>query len=1098
MPHTERPRQHVLDTKIIPPRANRRTMARARLVEKLTESLDYRLTILQAPVGYGKTTALAALAERIAPTSARVAWYTITEDDTDPERFLAHVIAAFRRALPNLAESAAVALDQAARAAADHDWRRVIDTLINAITQANTGDLPLVLIEEDYHLISRTRAVTELQERLVNYMPDFLHVIVSVRHQLDDPALTAWRARGQVLDIGPADLTFSTEDIKTLFADVLGTPLSEADARFIAEKTEGFPMALQSVWQALRAGGEQRDVREVLQSSAADGDSSPSLRTLFDVLTRNVLNDLRPELRDFLRATSILRILAPDACDALVANVNAARILQRLHSQGLFIVSVGQRQYRYHALFQEFLRSQLSADDALALHRRAVAFYRQTGNLQEAFYHAFTAGDVEQAAEYLVQFGEQALQMGQIETLNERINALPPELLIKHPRLQLYLGDICRMRNRFKEAQLWYTQAEALWRVRGDRSGMSQAMRAKAMVHLDTMQPALAQEMLEQAIALSEGISDQITQARTLEMLAENKLNLGFPDEAERLRQQAQALRSGNSSEDALSVRVKIRTGRLNEARAILEQWAEDERFSSNGRFPHAYRETKLLLAFVHVLQGEVEGALPLIYESIELGELHSLSFVSAMAQVRLGDARQLMADEHALADAIRAYRSAINTGKQLAVVRVQATASRGLARAYGVSGDLDAARSVAREGVALSKEVGDGWLAAHVELAFGSALAFASQYSEAIEVLRRAVDGFRGVGDEFCLAAAWLWLALAYRESGQPEHASAALNETLSRCLAQGYDFLLTRPSLLGSPDLRRMFPLLAETGAHGTDRHARYAAQLLAAAGLPKLELHPGYQLRVFTLGEFRVWRGAHEIQSSDWQRDRARQLFQLFVTRRGHRLQREEITETLWAEAKPAAAWRDFRVALNALFKALEPNRTADAPSAYIGRDGSTYFLRPEADIWIDAVALEHACDSAAKAPDDLATLTALETALTAYAGDYLADAPYEAWALSERERLQALALRAMEQLARSKLAHDCPADAIHWCEQILKRDNCWENAYRIAMRAYAEQGNRAQAMRVFERCLNALRDELGVAPSPQTLAVHDMLLHVGLTD
>lgn len=119
-------------------------------------------------------------------------------------------------------------------------------------------------------------------------------------------------------------------------------------------------MALQLVWQALRSGGNAAQVRDVLatSSSATLADASPSLNALFDVLTRNVLNQLRPELREFLRNTSILRVLLPEARDALVSlnNTNAARVLQRLHSQGLFIVSVGQRQYRYHALFQDFLR----------------------------------------------------------------------------------------------------------------------------------------------------------------------------------------------------------------------------------------------------------------------------------------------------------------------------------------------------------------------------------------------------------------------------------------------------------------------------------------------------------------------------------------------------------------------------------------------------------------------------------------------------------------------------------------------------------------------------------------------------------------------
>jgi len=49
--------------------------------------------------------------------------------------------------------------------------------------------------------------------------------------------------------------------------------------------------------------------------------------------------------------------------------------------------------------------------------------------------------------------------------------------------------------------------------------------------------------------------------------------------------------------------------------------------------------------------------------------------------------------------------------------------------------------------------------------------------------------------------------------------------------------------------------------------------------------------------------------------------------------------------------------------------------------------------------------------------------------------------------------------------------------------LRQDGCWENAYRLAMLAYAQQGNRAQAMRMYERCVNTLRNELGVPPSKE---------------
>lgn len=193
----------VLETKIIPPRANRRTMARARLGCETQRSAGLPADHPASAGGYGKTTALVGLAEAVAPasstTAARVAWvlhhrrrHRPRTLPRPPHRLDSTRAAPFIRschlgARPSIAPGA------------ERDWRQVIDRLINAITQS-IGDTPLVLIEEDYHLISRARVVTDLQERLINYMPPNMHVVVSVRHPLDDPALVGvacpWRCAG--------------------------------------------------------------------------------------------------------------------------------------------------------------------------------------------------------------------------------------------------------------------------------------------------------------------------------------------------------------------------------------------------------------------------------------------------------------------------------------------------------------------------------------------------------------------------------------------------------------------------------------------------------------------------------------------------------------------------------------------------------------------------------------------------------------------------------------------------------------------------------------------------------------------------------------
>ena len=56
-----------------------------------------------------------------------------------------------------------------------------------------------------------------------------------------------------------------------------------------------------------------------------------------------------------------------------------------------------------------------------------------------------------------------------------------------------------------------------------------------------------------------------------------------------------------------------------------------------------------------------------------------------------------------------------------------------------------------------------------------------------------------------------------------------------------------------------------------------------------------------------------------------------------------------------------------------------------------------------------------------------------------------------------------------------------------------DNCWEPAYRMLMVAYNQLGNRTQALRVYQQCLDTLGRELGLSPSDATSHVFAQLRH-----
>ena len=116
------PEPLLLRTKLSPPSVQRRGLPRPALFARLREALDHRLTLVQAGTGYGKSTALAALADE-----QNAAWYTLDQADVDPQQFLSYLIAAFRTRLPDLAEAPGARLQ--AISSEGGDWPPVIDTL---------------------------------------------------------------------------------------------------------------------------------------------------------------------------------------------------------------------------------------------------------------------------------------------------------------------------------------------------------------------------------------------------------------------------------------------------------------------------------------------------------------------------------------------------------------------------------------------------------------------------------------------------------------------------------------------------------------------------------------------------------------------------------------------------------------------------------------------------------------------------------------------------------------------------------------------------------------------------------------------------------
>jgi len=934
----------IVRTKLIPPRVQRHILQRRRLAERLAEVQEYRLTIVHADAGYGKSTAL------VTCLRGPVAWYSITETDTDPFLFLLYVIYAFQGIEASLAEKPLAILEE--RGAA-HGGQAALDALTNGLL-AYGQDITLVL--DDYHLVATSSMINELVNHFVDFLPSTVHVVIATRQMPTLAGLPRWRARREVLDITRQDLAFSSDEIDELFRTHYGLTLTPQQIQALATETEGWIIAIQMIWQGLPANSS---------TGITETTYGRSLSDLFAYLAQEVLARQPPAVQDFLLRTSVLRYLEPAACDALLDNRTSGPLLQQVEEAGLFLIAHGPH-YRYHHLFHEFLRHEAERrpDIVQAMHKRAAHFYRENGHHQEAVYHLLASGDSEGAADLITHLGDWMVQSGHLTTLAEWIEKLPVDVLAQHPILFCYLGDVCRLTSQFDAALAWYQQAQVHYAARNDRLGVSRALRGQAMVYLDTVRPLIAEGILQEALRLIDGQQERLERAQVLDLLAENKTNRGQWEEAEALRRQAAALREEGPVEADRDARVLLRTGRLTEARRILEERAEAERrIGYTHRAPRGHRETLLVLSLIYALQGEAEAALRTAQEGTEVGRLLRSPFVEAVGYIRQGHAWQLSDQPGADQAAGNCYRRALEMSASLTLPRLEVEALWGLTRLYGFQGDLPTAEICAREATDKALRAGDEWIAALVGVTLGAAYAWhhtsgPSIAQQAIHWLSRSSATFRSCGDPFGQAVASLWLAWLALQGGRiPGIAldvTRHVRDLLKLIDSQGYPYLLGRRTLLGPPDSQAIVPLLL--AASRGSSHSTLAQELVRQWGMANLEFHPGYSLRVQTLGIFRVWRGREEVTSAEWQRTRARQLFQLFITRRRQFIQREQILELLWPGASPEAAENQFKVVLTTLSKVLEPHRPAHVPPFFVIRHNSTYGLNPLALIQVDADSFE----------------------------------------------------------------------------------------------------------------------------------------------
>ncbi len=404
----------MIEPKLMLPRIHAGMLRRTRLLEMLDDHGASSLTVLDAGVGYGKTTLVRSWCiERPEP----VIWMTLDPADDDPVRLWMHLATAVDRLSQGLGGRALMRLG-----VRGVQVETAVDELMNGLVAYGR---PVTIVLDDLHVVRSEASLSSIGYALER-LPAGARWVVSTR---SDPAigLAKRRASRALTEVRARDLAFTVDEARELFVRE-GVELSGESVDLLVERTEGWPagLYLAALW-----------LRDLEDPDARVRAFAGSARHVGDYLTAEVLTALPAEIRDFLVQTSVLARFTPDLCDAVLGRDDSAAVLAELARSNMFLVALDARAhwYRYHHLFGELLQLELGRDAARELRRRAAEWCRAEGLIEDAIEYAAAAGDADTVAELLLDAHLEFIWGGRIGQFLGWVRRLPPELLIEHPVL---------------------------------------------------------------------------------------------------------------------------------------------------------------------------------------------------------------------------------------------------------------------------------------------------------------------------------------------------------------------------------------------------------------------------------------------------------------------------------------------------------------------------------------------------------------------------------------------------------------------------------------------------------------------------------------
>jgi len=1067
-------------TKLLIPQRRKELLTRDRLLDLLSDLLDYRLIIIAAPAGYGKTSLLIDFASKF---EWPVCWYALDPLDNDLQRFLTHFIHAIRVKFPGFGDESLTMLRTTRTEDINIDF--LISMLTNEIFDSITEHFILVL--DDYHLLESTPEINQFLSNFIQRADNNCHIVITSRRLLTLPDLPLMVARSQVGGLSIEELAFIPKEVQALYGQVFGQEISFTDAADITGRSEGWITGLLLTSQVNRAG-----MGEPIKIARASGIG------LYEYLAEQVLEQQSQEIRNFLLYSAILEEFDADMCQKIIGEAtgkqsNWQELMDQVVRNNLFILPVDEelRWLRYHHLFRDFLQSlvQHEQPDVVTKIRLKQAEYFQNKKDWERVFNIYAAlNETEGIIKLIKNVGSSFIEKGKVSKLSNWLKKVPEKILASDPSLLSIQAAVSVNQGAVQEGRQILDKVIKILQG-GPQIELVENLirRSTALRVLGSYDAAIndadsAIELLKNKKKIKTTLSEAF-RAKGAALYQIGKLDEGLVY----LNKALDLYESEHEAEGTARILVeigaiKVALGELHEAQQSYEKSL-------------AYWESigdsiwvSTILNNLAVLQhssGDYIKSFHNLEKSMHYSQLTGNQRMEGYSLASIGD---LYKDLEATEEALDAYQKSLEIAQRISDQFLILYLKISGAHLDIIAGNFSQAEMQIQTAFAIAKKNGSPYETnkcllekSALELARGN---FKSA-AESISIVEIFFSKHGHIEEYMRSKVIRLISNIKLGKTNKLKKSILELLEdiqnpaTYQPCISAAIEFQKQLKNLSQHKDISSEvskilkhiadFQVITQKSRRNIRKHAS-----VVPFGSARIEVN------AFNKAEVKLRNKTLSI--SDWKTQTSRDLFFLFLANpKG--LTKEEVGLIFWPDSTDAELKLRFK---NAVYRM----RRAIGPETVLFKDGF-YQFNQSIDYEYDVQSFLASIETARITKNDREKIDALKIAVDIYKGLYLPEID-EVWVVAERQRYLNHFIKAVEELLSLLVSNKKYESALFYCEKTLSHDSCNEEIHRIIMNVHALMGNKAAVSRQYETCVAILEKELGTEPSPQTRTLFKSLM------